>query len=72
MTRAGKARAAGMTAAAMAATTVTAVTIAVVMAVASYGGNSDRGWKREHGHANSNPSRKVMHCTNCEEAGEME
>jgi hypothetical protein len=39
-----------------------------------YGGNSnsDRGWKREHGHANSSPSRKALHCTNCEEAGEME
>jgi hypothetical protein len=40
--------------------------------VGGYGGSSDRGWKREHGHANSNPSRKAMHCTNCEEAGEME
>jgi hypothetical protein len=33
---------------------------------------SDRGWKREHGHASSSPSCKAMHCTNCEEVGEIE
>jgi hypothetical protein len=33
---------------------------------------ADGGWKREHDHANINPSRKAMHCTNCEEVGEME